>query len=112
MCTILSPRVALTGLDKVIIIVSSLSFNVSSIILNIELVPVVAPAIIVTVPLSRVKSMRHPEAVPLTVYSTSISFSAAKGIAISKDADETDSELVELVSENDIAGVPSLSPMV
>ena len=77
--------------DRNFMILKIYKIIIKMIIFNIEIVPVVAPAIIVTVPLSRVKSMPDPEAVPLTVYSTSISFSDAKGIAISKDADETDS---------------------
>ena len=59
------PRVAFFGFDKVIIIVSSLSFNVSSIISTIVIVPVFAPAMIVTVPLAKLKSTPDPVAVPV-----------------------------------------------
>ena len=53
-CTTSDPRVALTGLDKVIMIVSSISSNKSLIISVIVIVPVVAPLMIVSVPLEKV----------------------------------------------------------
>ena len=44
------PRIALTGLDKVIITVSSGSSNGSSIMLAMVIVPLVSPAFIVSFP--------------------------------------------------------------
>ena len=59
------PRVALTGLDKVIITVSSGSSTGSSIILAMVIVPLVSPALIVSFPAPRVKSSPDPVAVPV-----------------------------------------------
>ena len=53
------------GLDKVTITVSFTSSNESSAILPIVIVPDVAPAFIVRVPLARVKSVPDPVAVPV-----------------------------------------------
>ena len=78
----------------------------------IKIVPVVAPALIVIVPLSRLKSVPDPVAVPVTTKSTTISVSDAKGISISIDIEEADSKSEEVVEENSIVGVPSLSLMV
>ena len=78
----------------------------------IKIVPVVAPALIVIVPLSRLKSVPDPVAVPVTTKSTTISVSDAKGISISIDIEEADSKSEEVVEENPIVGVPSLSLMV
>ena len=49
-CVISLPRFELTGLDKVIITVSSGSLNKSSIILAMVMVPLASPALIVSVP--------------------------------------------------------------
>jgi len=59
--------VALPGLDRVRITVSFASSAASLIILPIVIVPDVAPALIVSVPLARVKSVPDPVAVPVTV---------------------------------------------
>ena len=64
-CTSSLPRVALPGLDKVRTTVSFPSASPSSTIPAIVIVPVVAPAFIVRVPLARVKSVPDPEAVPV-----------------------------------------------
>ena len=61
------PNVALLGLDKVTIIVSFSSSKESSTILSIAMVPLVSPALIVSVPLARVKSVPDPVAEPVTV---------------------------------------------
>ena len=61
------PNVALLGLDKVTIIVSFSSSKESSTILSIVIVPLVSPALIVNVPLARVKSVPDPVAEPVTV---------------------------------------------
>ena len=53
-CTLSLPKVALLGLDKVIITVSFASSAKSSIILEIVIVPPVAPAFIVKVPFAQV----------------------------------------------------------
>ena len=54
------------GLDKVTITVSLASSIESSMILDILIVPDVVPALIVKVPLARVKSVPEPVAVPVT----------------------------------------------
>ena len=64
-CTSSLPRVALPGLDKVRTTVSFPSASPSSTIPAIVIVPVVAPAFIVRVPLARVKSVPDPVAVPV-----------------------------------------------
>ena len=54
------------GFDKVTMTVSLASSIESSIILDILIVPVDAPALIVKVPLANVKSAPDPVAVPVT----------------------------------------------
>ena len=54
MCTLSLPKVALLGLDKVTMTVSFGSSNESSTIPAIVIVPDVAPALIVKVPLAKV----------------------------------------------------------
>ena len=59
-------NVALLGFDKVTISVSLDSSIESSMMPDIFMVPLVAPALIVKVPLARVKSVPDPVAVPVT----------------------------------------------
>ena len=54
MCTRIEPGFAFVGLDKEMIIVSFTSSKESSTIPAIEMVPDVAPALIVRVPLAKV----------------------------------------------------------
>ena len=61
--TVVSPRLALTGPESVMIIVSSVSFNRSSFIL-IEISPRVSPDKTITVSAASVKSTPPPVAVP------------------------------------------------
>ena len=60
------PNVALLGFDKVTITVSLASSRESSTMLAIVMVPDVDPALIVRVPLAKVKSVPDPVAVPVT----------------------------------------------
>ena len=66
MCASSLPSVALPGLDKVTITVSLASSKESLTILAIVIVPLVSPALIVSVPLAKVKSVPDPVAVPVT----------------------------------------------
>ena len=66
MCTSSDPSVAFDGLDKVTITVSFTSSIESSTIPAIVIVVDVEPAEIVALPLSRVKSVPEPVAVPVT----------------------------------------------
>ena len=65
MCTLSEPTVAFEGFDRVIITVSSASSIESSTILAMVIVPDVEPALIVSVPSARVKSVPEPVAVPV-----------------------------------------------
>ena len=60
------PRVALLGFVKVTITVSLASSRESLTMLAIVIVPDVAPALMVKVPLASVKSVPEPVAVPVT----------------------------------------------
>ena len=59
------PSVALPGLERVRIMVSLASSRESLTMLAMLIVPVVAPALIVKVPLAKVKSVPLPVAVPV-----------------------------------------------
>ena len=63
---LLVPRVVLLGFNKVIIIVSLSSSNVSSTISVIVIVPDFEPALSVSVPSAKVKSVPFAVAVPVT----------------------------------------------
>ena len=66
MCASTLPKEALEGLDKVTITVSLSSSTESSTIPAIVMTPLVEPALMVKVPLARVKSVPEPVAVPVT----------------------------------------------